>query len=77
MIELLTDTRREVLATIAGYTRSHGYPPSLREVAASTGLSTTTTDYHLRRLANGGYVRRDYGRSRSLVLTDLGSAVAL
>ncbi|WP_018348201.1 LexA family protein [Longispora albida] len=77
MIEVLTDTRREVLASIAGYTREHGYPPSLREIASATGLSATTADYHLRRLANSGYLRRAYGRSRSLVLTDLGTAVTL
>jgi repressor LexA len=57
----------EILAAIAQYSRENGYPPSVRELVALVGASSTSViDYHLRRLRRAGRVTWVQGKARTL-----------
>jgi repressor LexA len=46
-----------------------GMPPTVREICAATGLSSTSTVHgHLRSLENAGYITREAGLNRSIRL---------
>jgi repressor LexA len=65
----LTDAQSRVLQAAADHITVHGYAPTLREIGAAAGLaSTSTVAYHLDRLAELGWLRRDPGLPRALVL---------
>lgn len=45
----------------------YGVPPTVREICAATGLSSTSTVHgHLRALENAGYISREAGLNRSI-----------
>lgn len=47
----------------------YGVPPTVREICAATGLSSTSTVHgHLRALENAGYITREAGLNRSIRL---------
>ncbi len=70
VIPLLTPTQHRVLSAIRDHFTAHGYPPSIRELAASVGLSVSTVSYQLGRLQQMGWIRRHPNRSRSIVVLD-------
>lgn len=54
----LSARQREILELLERYVMAYGYPPTMREVCAALGLSSTQTVYaHLRKLEQKGYVR--------------------
>ncbi|NHD17394.1 transcriptional repressor LexA [Actinopolyspora sp. BKK1] len=67
----LTERQRRVLDTIRDWMHDHGYPPSVREIGNTVGLtSTSSVAYQLRALERRGYLRRDPHRPRTVgVLT--------
>lgn len=65
----LTDRQRETLRTIADWISDYGYPPTLREIGARMGISSTNgVNDHLLALQRKGYLARDPRLARSLVL---------
>ncbi len=47
-----------------------GVPPTVREICVATGLSSTSTVHnHLKTLEKLGYIQRDNGKNRSVVVT--------
>ena len=65
----LTERRRQILDMIVGHQRSHGYPPSMREIAAEVGLkSPASVKAHIDVLAQAGYLRADPTRPRAIQL---------
>jgi repressor LexA len=55
------------LASIAQYQHANGYPPSVRELVALVGASSTSViDYHLRQLRQAGRVTWARGKARTL-----------
>jgi repressor LexA len=57
------------LTFIDDYMDEHGYPPSIREIGAAAGISSTSVvDYNLRILERDGHLRRDREVSRGLEL---------
>jgi len=68
---MLEPTRRQqqVLDYIAAHLEQHGYPPTLREIAAHLGINGTLgVSKHLDALERKGYLRRQLGSSRGLSL---------
>src|SRR5262245_65592581 len=45
-----------ILRAIPAYTKAKRHPPTIRELAAETGVSPTTVVYHLQNLQKWGYV---------------------
>lgn len=75
----LTPRQRLILDTIHAHTRNLGYPPSVREIGAAVGLtSTSSVHHHLQTLEANGYLRRTAGRCRAVVLesAELGQVAA-
>lgn len=65
----LSDRQRAILEMIRVTTLERGYPPSVREIGESVGLTSPSSVAHqLKNLQKGGYLRIDPNRPRALVL---------
>ena len=63
----LTPRQRRVLEFIREAIEQRGYPPSMREIGAAVGLtSSSSVAYQLKSLEKRGFVRRDPNRPRAL-----------
>jgi repressor LexA len=63
-----TPRQQAILEVIKGFTREHGYPPSVREIGERVGLSSSSTvQCHLRTLEKKGLIKRDPTKPRALV----------
>lgn len=63
----LTARQRKVLEVIRDSVDRRGYPPSMREIGESVGLtSTSSVSHQLSTLERKGYLRRDPNRPRAL-----------
>src|SRR3954452_15992478 len=63
----LTARQQKVLVFLRDEIEKRGYPPSMREIGAAVGLtSTSSVAHHLRALEALGYVKRDPNRPRAL-----------
>ena len=70
-MKALTKKQQRVLAAIADFQQEFGCPPTVRELGAALGLSSPATiNHYLAVLEEGGYIRRDKGKSRSVFLTE-------
>jgi repressor LexA len=70
MVECLSERQQRILAFLGDYIEENGYPPSIREIGAAAGISSTSVvSYNLRRLEEYGYISRDREVSRGLKLT--------
>jgi len=64
------DTRAQILCAIEHYWREHRSGPSIRDIGDRIGVrSTGHIAYHLHILEEDGYVRREPGLSRVIILT--------
>ncbi|MEU7823060.1 transcriptional repressor LexA [Catellatospora sp. NPDC049133] len=56
----LTQRQQRILAAITEWVQLHGYPPTVREIAAAVGLaSPSSAAHHLKVLQDRGLLRRD------------------
>lgn len=61
--------QQQILEFIATTVSAKGYPPSVREIGDSVGLSSSSTVHgHLSRLEELGYIRRDPTKPRAIEL---------
>ena len=68
--------QNQILAFIRKYHAERRFMPSVRDIQAACGISSTSVvDYNLRILQRDGYVRRADGISRGLELTHDAPAV--
>lgn len=66
----ISEKQRKILKFAGEYIRENGYPPSMREICAEAGISSTSVvSYNLDRLEEAGYITRDREVSRGLRLT--------
>ncbi|MEI7617337.1 MAG: transcriptional repressor LexA [Actinomycetota bacterium] len=75
----LTARQRQILDVIEQNMQDRGYPPSVREIGESVGLTSPSTVHsHLATLERLGYLRRDPSKPRALeVRFDPNSGVAM
>lgn len=67
----LTRRQERILDTIRSSVRDRGYPPSLRELTAAVGISSSSTaSEQLRILAARGYIRVTPNTPRGIMLLD-------
>ncbi len=65
----LTKKRKLVYEYICDCILNRGYPPSVREIAEAVDLkSPSTVHAHLNALEKMGYISRDSGRTRAIIL---------
>ncbi len=73
----LTTRQTRILDFIRDYTRTVGYPPTVREIGAHAGLTATSSVHRqLEVLAAKGYLRRTGNRSRAVVVLDQADGAA-
>jgi repressor LexA len=71
----LSERQRRILEFANEYIEENGYPPSIREIGAAAGISSTSVvTYNLLRLEEKGYISRDRDVSRGLKLTSAARA---
>lgn len=65
--ESLTKRQREILEFIQEYLEANGYPPTVRDIGAAVGLTSSSTVHaHLANLEKAGAIRRDPTKPRAL-----------
>ncbi|MBO8137580.1 MAG: transcriptional repressor LexA [Desulfotomaculum sp.] len=65
----LNDREQSILNVIKENIREKGYPPSVREIGQSVGLSSSSTVHsYLKKLEQKGYIRRDPTKPRAIEL---------
>lgn len=68
-MEQLTKRQEEILKTLKKFMAKHGYPPTVREIGAILHLSSpATTHFHLNKLEEKGYIRKNEAKNRALEL---------
>lgn len=55
----------DIVEFLRTYHQTHGYGPSVREVADHLGVGVSTSHRHLRALLKREEIRADQGRSRT------------
>jgi len=64
---------KEILETINTSIEGRGYPPTVREIGKSVGLSSSSTvAAYLEKLLNAGFIAKDPAKPRTLELTKAG-----
>jgi repressor LexA len=67
MAQVLSTKRKQILDCISEAVRERGYPPSVREIGDSVGLTSSSTVHaHLAVLQREGYLRRDPTKPRAI-----------
>jgi repressor LexA len=67
MAQVLSTKRKQILDCISDAVRDRGYPPSVREIGESVGLTSSSTVHaHLAVLQREGYLRRDPTKPRAI-----------
>ena len=65
-----SSTTERVFRAIVAFRQEHDYSPSYRDLMALTGLrSSSSIDYHLRKLRAAGLIAREDGQARTIVVT--------
>lgn len=68
-MENLTERQGEILNYIKEYIVNHGYPPTVREIGASLGVSSPATIHaHLTNLENKGFIKKQGSKNRAIEL---------
>lgn len=63
----LTQKQQIIYDYLMQFTAQHGYPPSVREIAAAVGLkSPSTVHFHLKALEEAGVISRGTGKTRAI-----------
>ena len=68
-MDKLTDRQKDILDIIKRSIADKGYPPTVREIGAKIGLSSSaTTQFHLNKLEEKGYIKKDSSKNRTIEL---------
>ena len=69
VMKKLSDKQRNIVGFIERFLVDRGYPPSIRDIQAGCGISSTSVvDYNLNILEREGYIRRHAEVSRGMEL---------
>ncbi len=67
----LTEPQQKILSFITRYVDQNNVPPTIREIQAGTGISSTSmVSYHLKALERANVLNRYERRSRGLVINE-------
>ena len=67
----IEDNLNKLMDYITGAVSAQGIVPSIREMCANIGVtSTSTINYYLNILEERGYIKRSFNKNRSIALTD-------
>lgn len=67
--ERLSERQRNILRFMESYIDENGFPPTIRDIGAATGIdSTSVVNYNLNKLVNAGFLERVAAKSRGMRL---------
>ena len=73
----LSKMQQKIYDYIVESVRDRGYPPSVREIGQAVELrSPSTVHFHLKKLADAGYIEKDAGKGRAITLTRMAQTAA-
>jgi len=76
-VKSLSQKQESILNFVAGFLRDKAYPPTIRDIAAGCGLSSTSVvAYNLNKLQQAGYIRRHSDISRGIEMLSPSAAAA-
>ena len=76
-VKSLSQKQESILNFVAGFLRDKAYPPTIRDIAAGCGLSSTSVvAYNLNKLQQAGYIRRHSDISRGIEMLSSSAAAA-
>ena len=65
----LTPKQQQIYDYILSFTDEHGYPPSVREIAAAVDLkSPATVHFHMKGLRAAGFISQAEGKTRAITI---------
>lgn len=65
------DKTEIVYNSIVEFVSKNGYPPTIREICKHVNLgSTSSVEYHLKKLEESGKIKRDVNKNRAIELVD-------
>lgn len=68
-MEKLTKRQGDILTAIKKYMATNGFPPTVREIGTTLNLSSpATTHFHLGKLEEKGYIKKNDAKNRALEL---------
>ena len=68
-MEKLTKRQNDILKVLKKFMATHGYPPTVREICKELNLnSPATTHFHLNKLEEKGYIKKNESKNRALEL---------
>ena len=68
-MEKLTDRQKDILDVIKQAIAKNGYPPTDREIEAKISLSSSdTTQFHIKKLEEKGYIKKNATKNRTIEL---------
>ena len=71
----LTKRQREILGYVMDSMQERGYPPSVREIGAALGLTSSSTVHsHLAALEKKGFIHRDPSKPRAIEILKDGAS---
>lgn len=66
----MTPKQQEIYDFILAFSSNHGYPPSVREIAAAVHLkSPSTVHFHLKGLEEAGVILKAEGKTRAITVS--------
>ncbi|MDD6224211.1 MAG: transcriptional repressor LexA [bacterium] len=66
-MEKLTERQNDILTVIKKAIAEKGYPPTVREIGSAVGLSSSaTTQFHIKKLEEKGYIKKDNSKNRTI-----------
>lgn len=72
---MMNERARQILSYIQEYSRDHGFPPTIREIGAAFGISSTNgVRYYLNLLSREGHLKRSGKISRGIGVPSIATA---
>ena len=68
----LTERQREVLNFIAEFSKSNGFPPTIREIGTNFRIAPSSTLDHLKALERKGFIKRIPSKPRCMEILRVG-----
>ena len=70
------NVQARIVCYIVSHVETHGYPPSVRDIATELDLVPSTTQYHLQRMFDQGILKRPPGVPRAITVSEAGMKLA-
>jgi len=72
-MEQMSKMQQRIYDYISQAIEEQGYPPSVREICEAVGLkSPSTVHFHLKHMAEAGYISKNAGKGRAITLASIG-----